>query len=224
VSFENVPNYYGKYLEGHLGVFMYTSSLTIIVLPKDITDYKALYLKMVTDRLTSSIFEDIHSIYDLAYLMEEVRIMYKQDVKVSNDNIQIDAKEGDISSIRRWIAKILSQHKLVEIQDSEISSYVSRALNRERIARPHDLSKIDIDFYVRVDDYLSGLKERDRENLMISLNSFVAARLEKIVKLAAASPLAAETEEKLSAEESLLYTLVHDSTSLFKQQVLRKNG
>ena len=173
---------------------------------------------MVTDRLTSSIFEDIHSIYDLAY------IMYKQDVKVSNDNIQIDAKEGDISSIRRWIAKILSQHKLVEIQDSEISSYVSRALNRERIARPHDLSKIDIDFYVRVDDYLRGLKERDRENLMISLNSFVAARLEKIVKLAAASPLAAETEEKLSAEESLLYTLVHDSTSLFKQQVLRKNG
>jgi DNA replication factor GINS len=112
---------------------------------------------MVTDRLTSSIFEDIHSIYDLAYLMEEVRIMYKRDVKVSNDNIQIDAKEGDISSIRRWIAKILSQHKLVEIQDSEISSYVSRALNRERIARPHDLSKIDIDFYVRVDDYLSGL-------------------------------------------------------------------
>jgi DNA replication factor GINS len=179
---------------------------------------------MVTDRLTSSIFEDIHSIYDLAYLMEEVRIMYKQDVKVSNDNIQIDAKEGDISSIRRWIAKILSQHKLVEIQDSEISSYVSRALNRERIARPHDLSKIDIDFYVRVDDYLSGLKERDRENLMISLNSFVAARLEKIVKLAAASPLAAEMEEKLSAEESLLYTLVHDSTSLFKQQVLMKNG
>jgi hypothetical protein len=64
---------------------------------------------MVTDRLTSSIFEDIHSIYDLAYLMEEVRIMYKRDVKVSIDNIQIDAKEGDISSIRRWIAKILSQ-------------------------------------------------------------------------------------------------------------------
>jgi hypothetical protein len=31
-------------------------------------------------------------------------------------------------------------------------------------------------------------------------------------------------EEKLSAEESLLYTLVHDSTRLFKQQVLRKNG
>ena len=152
---------------------------------------------MVTDRLTSSIFEDIHSIYDLAYLMEEVRIMYKQDVKVSNDNIQIDAKEGDISSIRRWIAKILSQHKLVEIQDSEISSYVSRALNRERIARPHDLSKIDIDFYVRVDDYLSGLKERDRENLMISLNSFVAARLEKIVKLAAASPLAAGNGRKI---------------------------
>ncbi len=179
---------------------------------------------MVTDTISASTFENIHSTYDLAYLMEEVRIMFKRDVKVSIANIQIDSKEGDIASVRRWIAKILSHHKMVEIQDSEIPSYVSRALNRERIAKPHDLSKIDIDFYVRVNDYLGSLKERDRENLKVSLNSFVAARLEKIVKLAAASPLSAEMEEKLSAEESHLYTLVHDSTNLFKQQVLRKIG
>ena len=66
------------------------------------------------------------------------------------------------------------------------------------------------------------MKERDRENLMISVNSFVATRLEKIVKIAAASPLSAEMEEKLSAEERCLYNLVHDSTDLFKRQVLKR--
>jgi DNA replication factor GINS len=177
---------------------------------------------MVVSPVPSSIFESIHSTYDIAYLMEEIRITYKQDVKLSIANIQIDSKVGDIASVKRWIAKVLAKENLVEIQDTETSSYVSRALNRERIARPHDLSKIEANFYVRVNDYLRGLKERDRENLMISVNSFVAARLEKLVKIAAASPLSAEMEEKLSAEERCLYNLVHDSTDLFKRQVLKR--
>lgn len=177
---------------------------------------------MVVSPVPSSIFENIHSTYDIAYLMEEVRITYRRDVKISIANIQIDSKEGDIGSVKRWIAKILAQENLVEIQDTETSSYVSRALNRERISKPHNVSKIEADFYVRVNDYLRGLKERDRENLMISVNSFVATRLEKIVKIAAASPLSAEMEEKLSAEERCLYNLVHDSTDLFKQEVLKR--
>jgi DNA replication factor GINS len=167
-------------------------------------------------------FEIIHSAYDLAYLMEEVRITYKGDVKISLANIHIDSKEGDIASIQRWIAKVLSSENLVEIQESETSSYVSRALNRERIAKPHDLSAVDADFYVRVNDYLRGLRERDRENLMISINSFVTSRLEKIVKLAAASPLSPELGEKLSAEERYLYNIVHEYTDSFKKKVIKR--
>jgi DNA replication factor GINS len=110
----------------------------------------------------------------------------------------------------------------VEIPDNHVSAYISRALNRERIAKPHDLSGIDNDFYIRVNDYLEGLKERERENLIVSMNSFIASRLEKIVKLAAASPLSPELKEKLSAEENELYILVHSSSSTFKQRVLKK--
>ena len=75
---------------------------------------------------------------------------------------------------------------------------------------------------VRVNDYLKGLKERERENLMISINSFVTARLEKIVKLAAASPLSPELAEKLSAEERYLYDIVHNSTDSFKRKVIKR--
>ena len=112
----------------------------------------------------------------------------------------------------------------IEIQDNDISAYVSRALNRERIAKPHDLSGLDPDFYIIANDYLEGLKERERENLVVSLNSFVASRLEKIVKLAAASPLSPELEGKVSAEEKELYLQIHRFSSEFKQQVLKKFG
>lgn len=166
----------------------------------------------------------IQGVYYTEYLMEDVRINYKRDVKATVEDLAIDAKQGDISSIPRWVAKILVEQGDVEIQDNDISTYISRAFNRERIAKPHDLSGLDIDFYIRVNDYLEGLKEREKENMLVSLNSFVTSRLEKIVKLAAASPLSAELEERLSAEENELYTLIHNSSSLFKERVLKKVG
>ncbi|MDQ4050658.1 MAG: DNA replication complex GINS family protein [Thermoproteota archaeon] len=166
--------------------------------------------------------ESIQSIYQLGYMLEEVRVTYKEDAKMSVDNLVIDAKEGDMSSLPRWIAKILVEQGMVEIQSNDATGYISRTMNRERIAKPHDLSGIDVDFYVRVNDYLQGLKERERENLIVSLNTFVASRLEKIVKLAAASSLSPELEGKLSAEEKELYILINKVSTKFKKGVLKK--
>ena len=168
--------------------------------------------------------ESIQNVYQIGYMTEEVRVSYKKDVKMAVGNLSIDAKEGDMSMIPRWVAKILSDAGAVEIQSGDMASYVSKAMNRERIARPHDLSGIDVDFYVRVNDYLEGLKERERENMLVSLNTFVASRLEKIVKLAAASPLSPELEGKLAAEEKELYLLINNASGKFKKGVLKKFG
>jgi DNA replication factor GINS len=173
---------------------------------------------------SGSRIESIQNIYQLGYMMEEVRVSYKKDAKMIVGNITIDAKEGDMSSLQRWIAKILVEQGAVEIQSNDISSYISRTINRERIAKPHDLSGVDIDFYVRVNEYLEGLRDRERENLIVSLNTFVASRLEKIVKLAAASPLSGELEARLAAEEKELYILISNISTKFKKGVLKKYG
>ncbi|MDQ3884488.1 MAG: DNA replication complex GINS family protein [Thermoproteota archaeon] len=173
---------------------------------------------------SGSRIESIQNIYQLGYMMEEVRVSYKKDAKMIVGNIAIDAKEGDMSSLQRWIAKILVEQGAVEIQSNDISSYISRTINRERIAKPHDLSGVDIDFYVRVNEYLEGLRDRERENLIVSLNTFVASRLEKIVKLAAASPLSGELEARLAAEEKELYILISNISTKFKKGVLKKYG
>ena len=166
--------------------------------------------------------ETIQRIYQLGYMLEEIRVTYKEDAKMSVGNLVIDAKEGDMSSLPRWVAKILVKKGTIEIQSNDATGYISRTMNRERIAKPHDLSGVDVDFYIRVNDYLEGLKERERENLAISLNTFVASRLEKIVKLAAASSLSPELEGKLSAEEKELYILIHKISTKFKKGVLKR--
>ena len=172
--------------------------------------------------LTQSVFDSLKNRYLLEYLLEDIRVTFKSDVKISINEINIDAKEGDILLLPRWFTKILLNKNLVEVQDNEISSYVSKALNRERISKPHDISSVDVDFYIRVNDFLESLSEKERETLMASLNSFVMSRLGKIVKLAAASSLSAETESKLSAEERQLYDFVHTSSLAFKESVLHK--
>lgn len=172
--------------------------------------------------LTQSVFESLRNTYLLEYLLEEIRVTFKSDVKISINDINIDAKEGDILLLPRWLTKILSKKNLIEIQDNEMSSYVSKALNRERISKPHDISGVDVDFYIRVDDFLKSLNEKERETLMVSLNSFVISRLGKIVKLAAASSLSAEMETKLSAEEKQLYKFINTSSLAFKESVLSK--
>jgi DNA replication initiation complex subunit (GINS family) len=65
------------------------------------------------------------------------------------------------------------------------------------------------------------LNEREKESIIVSLLSFVTSRLEKIVKLAAASALSPELEAKLSVEEKELYLLIHSYSSEFKQKVLK---
>lgn len=165
--------------------------------------------------------ETIQSAYHFEYMMQDIRVTYKRDLKVSLGSITIDAKDGDISSLPRWLAKLLADESVIEIQDNDSSAYISRALNRERISKPHDLSGLDPDFYIRVHDYLEGLNEREKESIIVSLLSFVTSRLEKIVKLAAASALSPELEAKLSVEEKELYLLIHSYSSEFKQKVLK---
>jgi DNA replication factor GINS len=166
----------------------------------------------------------VQGVQYIEYMMEDIRVTFQKDVKATVGGLSLDAKEGDISSIPRWMAKILIQHEDIQLQDHDISTYVSRAFNRERIAKPHDLSNLDADFYVRVNDYYEGLRDREKENILVSLNSFVSSRLEKIVKLAAASPLSAQLKEKLSTEECELYLLIHDSSVLFKNRVIKNLG
>lgn len=178
----------------------------------------------MADSMADTRIRNVQEAYGISYLNEEVRISYKKDVKVTVGEVSVDAHEGDMSSLPRWLANILLEQGAIEIQPSDVAAYISRALNRERISRPHDLSGVDIDFYIRVSDYYTGLKEREKENLSVALNTFVASRLEKIVKLAAATSLSAELDAKLAAEERELYFRVHDASIRFKKEVLKKVG
>jgi DNA replication factor GINS len=157
-----------------------------------------------------------------AYLNQDVRVTYKRDVQITVANLPLDAKQGDTAIIPRWLAKLLLAENAIEIQGSDIATYISRTLNRERISSPHELAVVDVDFYIRVTDYIKGLSEKERDNLIVALNSFTTGRVQKIVKLAAATPLAPEIAQRLTAEERELYRTINNASACFKKGVLKE--
>lgn len=185
-------------------------------------------MNSLLDPNTNKLFQDLDDISilyifsNLDYLLKDVRVIYLKDVEIQiHPFVFISAKEGDMTSVPRWISIILNKEGLIEIHDEDNLSYVKRALNRERISSAHALSAIDPDFYVRTNNYLRGIDERERESLIVSLNPFIASRIQKIVKLSASSPLVPEIEEKLSLEEKLLYETFYEMTFNFKKLVLK---
>ena len=169
--------------------------------------------------------DDISILYtfsSLDYILKDVRVIYLRDFELSiRPLVFISAKEGDMTSVPRWISIILNKYEIVEIHDEDQLSYIKRALNRERISQSHMLSTIEPDFYAKVNNYLHNIEDKDRESLIVALNPFIASRLQKIVKLSASSPLVPELEEKLSVEEKFLYENFYYMTSRFKKLVLR---
>lgn len=177
---------------------------------------------------TNELFQDLDDISilnifsNLDYLLKDVRIIYLKDIEIQIPPfLFISAKEGDMTSVPRWISIILNKEGLIEIHDEDNLSYIKRALNRERISSGHVLSAIDPDFYVRANNYLRSIDEKERESLIVSLNPFIASRIQKIVKLSASSPLVPEIEEKLSLEEKLLYKTFYEMAFNFKKLVLK---
>ncbi|MGD9532335.1 MAG: hypothetical protein AB7V56_00990 [Candidatus Nitrosocosmicus sp.] len=178
-------------------------------------DISKLFLDM--DEITM-----LYTYSSLDYLLKDVRVIYLRDFELSlRPLVFISAKEGDMTSVPRWISIILSQQNIIEIHDEDQLSYIKRALNRERIAQSHMLSTIEPDFYARVNNYLQNIEDKERDSLIVSLNPFIASRLQKIAKLSASSPLIPELEEKLSIEERLLYENFYNMTSQFRKLVLK---
>ena len=164
----------------------------------------------------------IQLLYFIQFMLEDIRVTFRHDLSLDLGGVFIDAKDGDISMIPRWLAKVLSRNGVVDIQDIDVSSYVSRSLNRERIARPHDLSGIDPDFYIRLKDYLEDSREETVKDYQFHSIPLLLLGLEKIAKLAGLLHYLLKSKKNCPLKNMSFYLMMHRVTDVFKKTVLNK--
>lgn len=163
---------------------------------------------------------ELIQIHSIGYRLQDVKVNFTHDLKIDAPLTSVEAKQGDMLSISRWIAEVLSSEKLVEVQDTDMIVALKQAVMKENVQGDFDLSTLDLDFYIKVNSFTRRLPQEDRDKIESLLNSLIRKRQGKIIRLADSSKMTNDLAKKLTIEERTLFDYIHDNSAEFKQQIM----
>jgi len=163
---------------------------------------------------------ELIQVHSIGYRLQDVKVNFGYDLKIDAPSVFIESKQGEILSIPRWVAEVLSKEKLVEVQDTDMVVALKQAVMKENVQGDFDLSTLELDFYIKVNSFAQRLPQEDRNKVESMLNSLIRKRQGKIIRLADSSKLTADLAKKLTIEERTLFDYIHNNSSKFRKQIL----
>ena len=163
---------------------------------------------------------ELIQVHSIGYRLQDVKVSFAYDLKIDAPTVSIESKQGDISSIPRWIAEVLSSEKLAQVQDTDMVVALKQAVMKENVQGDFDLSTLELDFYIKVNSFTQRLPQEDRDKIESMLNSLIRKRQGKIIKLADSSKMTSDLAKKLTIEERTLFDYIHNNSIEFKEQIL----
>ena len=163
---------------------------------------------------------DLEKVHATGVNLEEVKVTFNHDIKVNVAGINVEAKQGEILNVPRWVAEILESDKHVEIQDTDMIVELKQAIVKENVQGEFELATLDPHFYIKLKSQMKKLPQADFDKVESMLNQLVRKRQGKIVRLADSSKLTANLSSKLTFEESEFYNNLHNISQNFSKSVL----
>jgi DNA replication factor GINS len=163
---------------------------------------------------------ELIQVHSIGYRLQDVKVNFSYDLKIEAPTVSIESKQGDLSSIPRWIAEVLSSEKLAQVQDTDMVVALKQAVMKENVQGDFDLSTLELDFYIKVNSFTQRLPQEDRDKIESMLNSLIRKRQGKIIKLADSSKMTSDLAKKLTIEERTLFDYIHNNSIEFKEQIL----
>ena len=163
---------------------------------------------------------ELIQIHSIGYHLQDVKVNFAYDVKINAPEVSVDAKHGEILSVPRWVAQVLSSEKLADVQDADMVVALKQAMVKENVQGDFDLSTLEPEFYIKMNSFMQRLPQQDSDKLESMLNSLVRKRQGKIIRLADSSKMNADLAKKLTVEERVLFDYIYNNSVEFKKQVL----
>lgn len=168
---------------------------------------------------------------EIDFLMTPVRVTFKMQMgEIEAGEIQLkQVNQGDTVELPRWAAEELEMKGLAEIVEEPFETEVYRALSREKLLGPLQLSKLPPTFYMRMRRRLIRLTEeasegrvrRDEfERFRASCYDIVSLRIGKLLALANLPSVIPELQDKLTYEERELFNIIQNTSKNWKSMVL----
>ena len=163
---------------------------------------------------------DLEKVHASGFDLEEVKVTFNHEVKLNVAGINVEAKEGEILNVPRWVANVLESEKHVEIQDTDMIVELKQAIVKENVQGEFELSTLEPHFYIKLKSQMKKLPQTDYDKVESMLNQLIRKRQGKIIRLADSSKLTADLSSKLSFEEREFYNNLHNISTNFTKQLL----
>lgn len=136
--------------------------------------------------------------------------------------------EGASIELPRWVAEELVELKLAEFQEERFEDEISRALSREKLMGPLQLSILPPDFYMRMRRRLSSLKSArsnevrrdDFEKLRKACYDIIGMRLSKLLSLSSSSSQDSSLTDRLAPEEEAFFSVSQSLSKEWREALL----
>lgn len=137
--------------------------------------------------------------------------------------------DGESTDLPRWVAEELAGMNLAEVVEEPFDIEIFKALSREKMMGPLQLSPLPRDFYVRMKRRLGRLAEavkegrvrrEDLDRLKAGSYDLVGMRLGKLLSLSSASTSASSLADRLTPEESAFFSLSQSLSKEWKAALL----
>ena len=158
--------------------------------------------------------------HSIGYRLQDVKVNFVYDLKIEAPTVSVESKQGEIMSVSRWVAEVLSAEKLVQVQDTDMVVALKQAVMKENVQGDFDLSTLELDFYIKVNSFTQRLPQEDHNKIESMLNSLIRKRQGKIIRLADSSKMTSDLAKKLTIEERTLFDYIHNNSTEFKKQIL----
>jgi DNA replication factor GINS len=163
---------------------------------------------------------ELAKIHATGFDLEEVKVTFLHDIKLSVSGLDVEGKRGEILNIPRWVAHVLEAEKHIHIEEVDMVVELKQAMVKENVQGEFELATLDPHFYVRLISYMKNLPKDDYDKVESMLNSLVRKRQGKIIHLADSLKLTSDLSSKLTLEERSFYEKIYKTSVDFKNQIL----
>jgi hypothetical protein len=150
-------------------------------------------------------------------------MLAKSKVKMRSSVENLDAgdyrignlAEGQSVELPRWMAEELVELKLAETEEERFEDEMSRALSKEKMMGPLQLSILPPDFYMRMRRRLvtlsgrgnGGTRKEDYEKMRNACYDIIGMRLSKLLSLSSSSAQGSSFTDRLAPEEEAFFSV-----------------
>ncbi|MDV3293339.1 MAG: hypothetical protein LYZ70_03620 [Nitrososphaerales archaeon] len=165
------------------------------------------------------------------FLLAKSRVTMRSSLEnIDAGDFKIESlKEGESVELPRWAAEELVHMNLAEAAEEPFETEIVRALSKEKMMGPLQLSGLQTDFYVRMRRRLAYLassakegkvRREDYERLRATSYDLIGMRLSKLLSLSSTSTTASALGEKLTPEERTFFSIAQSLSKQWKGALL----